>query len=87
MVKNHFKSLGSSILVGIFLFIAFGSGESEKVKIDINDQQALERYIQGKWSWESHTGDVNHTWRYRFEINGNKLKIWKCFNKDLDTQI
>lgn len=78
-------SIFSLLIVGFFLFLAFGSGESgEKVIIDINDQQALEKYIQGKWAWEKYTSDVNHTWRYRFEIIGNKLKIWSCFNNTDD---
>jgi hypothetical protein len=82
-MKKFIKEIGSTLMVGVFLFLAFGSDDSSdspKVKIDINNQQELEKYIQGKWSWERHTGDVNHTWRYRFEINGNKLKIWQCFN-------
>jgi hypothetical protein len=84
-MKTIYKSIFSVFITGIFLLFAIGSGESDKkVKIDINDQQALEKYIQGKWSWEKHTGDINHTWRYRFEINGNKLKIWTSFNNTDD---
>lgn len=61
-MKNIYKNIFSLFIIGFFLLLAFGSGESgEKVKIDINDQQALEKYIQGKWSWEKHTGDINHT--------------------------
>lgn len=84
-MKPIYKTIFSIFLTGMFLLFAFGSGESdEKVKIDINDQQALEKYIQGKWSWEKHTGDINHTFRYRFEIIGNKLRIWSCFNNTDD---
>ncbi|MFV8390739.1 lysozyme inhibitor LprI family protein [Flavobacterium sp. LB1P71] len=82
MINKFLKTIGSILLVGIFLFIAFGSGSDsdEKIKIDINDTKALENYMQGKWSLEKHTGDINHTWRYRFEIKGNKLRIWRCWN-------
>ncbi|MCR4030287.1 MULTISPECIES: lysozyme inhibitor LprI family protein [Flavobacterium] len=80
-IKNYFKEIISVLIVGIFLFLAFASGSSdEKIKIDINDTSALENYMQGKWSLEKHTGDINHTWRYRFEIKGNKLRIWRCWN-------
>jgi hypothetical protein len=87
MKKQYFKIISSSVIGLIFFLTAFGSRNSdsnEKIKIDINDQQALEKYIQGKWSWEKQTGDVNHTWRYRFEIKGNNLKIWNCFNNTND---
>ncbi len=86
-MKKKLKIISSAIITGAFLFFAFGSGSSdsnEKIKIDINDQQALEKYIQGKWSWKKETGDINHTWRYRFEIKGNNLKIWNCFNNTKD---
>jgi uncharacterized protein YecT (DUF1311 family) len=86
-MKKKLKIISSAIITGVFLFFAFGSGSSdsnEKIKIDINDQKALEKYIQGKWSWEKETGDINHTWRYRFEIKGNKLRIWNCFNNTND---
>jgi hypothetical protein len=80
-IKKYFKEIISILIVGAFLFLAFASGSSdEKIKIDINDTQALENYMQGKWSLENHTGDINHTWRYRFEIKGNKLRIWRCWN-------
>lgn len=81
MTIKFLKTIGSFLIVGMFLFLAFGSGSSEKkIKIDINDKQALEDYIQGKWSFEKHTGDINHTWRFRLEIKGNKLRIWRCWN-------
>lgn len=83
MNKNYFKIISSLVIAVVFLFLAFGSGSSdsdEKVKIDINDTQALLNYMQGTWSWENHTGVVNETWRYRFEIKGSKLKVWKCLN-------
>ncbi len=86
--KVNYKHILSSTIILFFIMIAFGSSDSddsdEKVKIDINNQAELEKYIQGKWSWEKHTGDVNHTWRYRFEINGSKMKIWSCFNNTDD---
>lgn len=83
--KTIAKIISTILIAFVFLFLAFGSGESdEKIKIDINDQQALEKYIQGKWSYEKHTGDVNHTWRYRFEIIGNKLKVYSCLNNTDD---
>jgi hypothetical protein len=87
MKKKYFKIISSIAIAGVFLVLAFGSGSSdsdEKITIDINNSQALQNYMQGKWSWEKHTGDVNHTWRYRFEIKGNKLKIWKCLNNTDD---
>jgi hypothetical protein len=59
-------------------------GYSDKVKIDIKDKVALEDYMQGKWSWERYTGDPNGTWRYRFEIIGDKLRIWSCMNNVKD---
>lgn len=81
MKKNHFKIIFSSVIIGIFLFFAVGcSSNSKNSKIDINDTKAIDDYIQGKWSWEKHTGSANETWRYRFEIDGNKLKIWSCIN-------
>lgn len=85
-INISFKEIGSVLIVGVFLFLAFGSGSNsdEKIKIDINDTKALENYMQGKWSWEQHTGDINHTWRYRFEIKGNKLRIWRCWNNTDD---
>jgi hypothetical protein len=86
--KVNYKHIVSSTIILFFIMIAFGSSDSddsdEKIRIDINNQAELEKYIQGKWSWEKHTGDVNHTWRYRFEINGNKMKIWSCFNNTDD---
>lgn len=82
---KYFKTISITITVFIFLALAFGSGDSdEKIVINISDKQALEKYIQGKWSWEKHTGDVNMTWRYRFEIIGNTLRIWKCVNNTED---
>jgi uncharacterized FlaG/YvyC family protein len=86
MINKFLKIIGSILLVGAFLFIAFGSGSDsdEKIKIDINDTKALENYMQGKLSLEKHTGDINHTWRYRFEIKGNKLRIWRCWNNTDD---
>jgi uncharacterized protein (TIGR02145 family) len=82
---KYIKTIITTITVFIFLALAFGSGDSdEKVVINISDKQALEKYIQGKWSWEKHTGDVNMTWRYRFEIVGNTLRIWKCVNNTKD---
>ena len=63
--------------------ISSGSSD-EKVKIDLNDNVALEKYIQGKWSWEKHTGEINYTRRYRFEIEGKKLKIWSCISNTND---
>lgn len=82
---KYIKTIITTITVFIFLALAFGSGDSdEKVVINISDKQALEKYIQGKWSWEKHTGDVNMTWRYRFEIIGNTLRIWKCVSNTED---
>ena len=87
-VDVNYKHILSSIIILFFIIIAFGSSDSddssEKIKIDINNQAELEKYIQGKWSWEKYTDDINHTWRYRFEIEGNKLKIWSCFNNTDD---
>lgn len=87
MKKNYLKTIGGALIVIAFLLLAYGSGETsneEKITIDINDKKALENYIQGKWSWEKHTGDVNNTWRYRFEIIGNKIRIWSCLNNTDD---
>lgn len=85
MTKKYTKIIGSAFIVTIFIFMAFGSNEStEKIKIDISNSQELLKYIQGKWSWERYTSDINHTWRYRFEIQGNKIKIWSCFNSTED---
>lgn len=82
---KYIKTIITTITVFIFLALAFGSGDSdEKVVINISDKQALEKYIQGKWSWKKHTGDVNMTWRYRFEIIGNTLRIWKCVSNTED---
>ena len=87
-IEVNYKSILSSIVILMFIIIAFGSSDSddssEKIKIDINNQAELEKYIQGKWYWEKHTGDINYTQRYRFEIKGNKLKIWSCFNNTDD---
>lgn len=81
MTNKFLKTIGSFLIIGVFLFLAFGSGSSgKKIKIDINDSQALQNYIQGKWSFEKHTGDINHTWRFRLEIKGNKLRVWRCWN-------
>ena len=55
----------------------------EIVKIDINKSQAVLSYIEGKWSWEKYVS-ANETWRYRFEIIGNKIKIWTCVNNVKD---
>ena len=81
-MKQKLKIISSIVIAGIFLLIAFGSGgeETKKIKIDINDTKAIETYLQGKWAWEKHTGSPNETWRYRFEIQGNKLKIWDCIS-------
>lgn len=87
MKKNYLKTIGGALIVVAFLLLAYGSGDTsdeEKITIDINDKKALENYIQGKWSWEKHTGDVNNTWRYRFEIIGNKIRIWSCLNNTDD---
>lgn len=93
VAKMRFEALKRTIifLVIVILGIAFivnkCSGtfdKDEKIVININDKPALEKYIQGKWSWEKHTNDVNMTWRYRFEISGNTLRIWKSVNNTED---
>lgn len=77
--KNMASLLTTGLLFLLLNLILFGCGGNQ-IKIDINDQAKLEEYIQGQWSWEKHTGDINHTWRYRFEIKGNKIKVWTCMN-------
>lgn len=80
-MKNiiFFKIISSTLLVGLFILFAYGSGsDSEEVKVDINDTKAIESYLQGKWHWEKYSGNANETWKYRFEIVGNQLKIWSC---------
>ncbi len=74
-------------LVGILCVCMVLFGDKKKVqtqqasaKLGINDSKAIESYLQGKWSWEKHSGSVNDTRRYRFEIIGNKLKIWETIN-------
>ncbi len=49
---------------------------SETTVTNINDIEDIQRFMQGKWSYEVHTGNVNETLKYRFEIVGKTLKIW-----------
>ncbi len=64
----------------IVLNFSCGSSSDEKITIDINDTKALTEYLQGKWEHNEYSSNVNETRRYRFEINGNKLKMWSCIS-------
>lgn len=86
MKHKYFKIITSILISIVFLVFAFGSGSdnTKKISIDINDTNAIQKYLQGKWEWERHTGSVNFTERFRFEIVGNKLKIWSCIGNTDD---
>jgi hypothetical protein len=53
-----------------------GCINTKKSFIDVNDQPALEKFLQGKWSWDRHSGSINETRRYRFEIVESKMRLW-----------
>lgn len=78
------------ITVFTFMFLRNCTGifkkdhnKEEIVRIDINKKQEVLGFIQGKWSWEKYVS-ANETWRYRFEIVGDKIKIWTCVNNVKD---
>jgi len=84
MKQQIFKVLGAHFVVAFFLFLAFGSGSNDdnvvytidKVK-DCSNKEEVLKAIQGKWQWTYLTGDPKDGGaEYRFEITGNKLKVW-----------
>jgi len=76
------KKTNPIIVIGVLLFCAFiffmkySNKENDSIKVDINNEQQILDAMQGRWSYNVHTGLVNETFQYRFEITGNQLKIW-----------
>lgn len=71
--KNIYYILGAiALLAGVMMF-----KKAPNESLGVNSSAVeVQNYIQGKWAYEIHTGDINNTLRYRFEITGNTLKIW-----------
>ncbi len=83
-MQNLYKILTSFLFSIVLIFLTNCSGGDKKIKININDELALKKFMQGKWEFVNYTGNPNEHWRYRFEIEGNKLKIWFCISNKED---
>jgi hypothetical protein len=71
MKNKLFKNIVSICITIVFLFLAFGSG------VDINDENAVKKDMQGTWVGYSHDGigeyQYNH---YKVVLSGNQFKGW-----------
>lgn len=75
-------SIFSLLIVGFFLFLAFGSGKSSNSSSsgpNIEDESEIKQHIKGKWSTNFY--EMGTTWYYRFEITDSKLTYWIRFGE------
>ena len=74
-MKQKLKIISCSLVAGLFLLIAFGSGRSESNKVNIQSEQEIKSYLLGKWKANlTLSGMVVF---YRFEITDSQIKCWK----------
>lgn len=81
-MKTKRLNIFSLIIVGFFLFIAFGSDDSSSSSSsgpDIEDDSGIKQHIKGKWSISFY--EMGTTWYYRFEITDSKLTYWSRFGE------
>lgn len=83
-MKNISYRISSVLIICVFMFMAYGSGESDdssQSKIEIYDINAIESFIVGKWSHE-----YFDTY-YRYMITDTEIKCWtKYANNDWNTK-
>ena len=48
-MKQKLKIISCSLVAGLFLLIAFGSGRSDSDKVNIQSEQEIKSYLLGKW--------------------------------------
>lgn len=71
MKNKYYKIIASLIITCFFLFLAIGSG------VDVNDEKAVIKDMQGTWIGNSHDGiDAYQFNHYKIEISGNNFKGW-----------
>lgn len=81
-MRKSIKYIYSTLLVAIFLFIAFGSGESSSSSVsgpEIEKESEIKTYISGKWQTSFY--EMGTTWYYRFEITDTEIKYWSRFGQ------
>ncbi len=83
MKIKYVKLLSSILTVGVFLFLAFGSEESNETKtnvekIDINNDKDVKSAIIGKWNYTDLESSDSENKYYRIEITDSTIKFnWK----------
>lgn len=71
MKSKLFKTLISLSITFLFLFLSFGSGT------DVNDENAVNKDMQGTWVGYSHDGIGEYQFiHYKVVISGNQFKGW-----------
>tara|TARA_R110002049_G_C9172462_1_gene562053 strand:+ start:5354 stop:5785 length:432 start_codon:yes stop_codon:yes gene_type:complete len=71
-MKHLTKNLLIKTFIAVFfIFLAYGSGDSEP-EVNLNNQQEVINYVQGRWQFTKYSGSFD----YRILIEGNKISIW-----------
>jgi len=76
------KKLNYLLLAFTILSIIACNNKTKKIMVDINNQKAVEDYLQGKWEFNNYwdgSKEGKHS-RYRIEIKGNHLNVWRCYS-------
>jgi hypothetical protein len=87
MRKQYLELITSSLVVGVFLLMAFGSGESdskdneETPKIDFNSATEVKNHIEGKWFLKNFDDKC-----VRLEISESRIKFNCILNENYEFQ-
>lgn len=81
-MQNKIKLLATSIVFGLFLFMAIATGNSNNNRDEIDrdlTKEEIKDAIKGKWRTSFSYGGAIYL--IRFEIMDDKIKIWRKGNE------